>query len=238
MSTTPIPTGPADSAETVKGSGEDRWRIALPLLSFGAGAADGFAYLVLGGIFTANMTGNAVLATVYDRPGYPTILVGALTAIGAFAVALIVGFRFTRAGRGFAARRALIASLMCHVSVVLMWWCSTRSGQVVLCLIATSAAAMALQTVAAKRDGVAHGATTTYATGTLTDLLKDVVEGQVDWYSIRWLSLFALPAGAVVSVAVARTWPDVTPLIPLIATMVCIRLISRGSRQVSKRTYD
>ncbi|WP_307088563.1 DUF1275 family protein [Sphingomonas faeni] len=200
--------------------------MALPLLSFGAGAADGFAYLVLGGIFTANMTGNAVLATMYGRPDYPSILIGALTAIAAFAIALVVGFRTARAGHSGAARKALIVSAICHAAVVLMWWCSTRSGPVVLCLIAASAAAMAFQTVAAKRDGVDHGATTTYATGTLTDLLKDLVDGQVNWCSIRWLSLFALPAGAALSVAVARTWPDVTPLIPLIATVACIRLIS------------
>lgn len=201
--------------------------MALPLLAFGTGAADGFAYLVLGGIFTANMTGNAVLATMYGRPAYPSILIGALTAIGAFSIGLIAGFLIAKPGQRHSACRALTLSAMCHVAVVILWWCSTRSGAAVLCLIAASAAAMALQTVAAKRDGIDHGATTTYATGTLTDLLKDVVDGQVDWYSVRWLSLIALPAGAAVSVAVARIWSNMTPLIPLLATATCILLVSR-----------
>lgn len=202
--------------------------VVLPLLSFGAGAADGFAYLVLGGIFTANMTGNAVLAAIFDKPGYPGILAGALTAIGAFAVALVLGFRVTRAPRPDTARRALILSALCHVMVVLLWWCGPHNGAAILVLIAASAAAMALQTVAAKRDGVRRGPTTTYATGTLTDLVSDMVDGTVQWSGTRWLSLFALPAGAVSAVAVALRWPYATPLLPLLATSACIALLSTG----------
>lgn len=230
MSTANIPIESIHSTTTGNGREDDRWRVVLPLLSLGAGAADGFAYLVLGGIFTANMTGNAVLATMYGRRDYDLILTGSLTAIGAFAIALVVGFRLAGARQSNAARKALIVSALCHVAVVLMWWCSTRAGPIVLCLIAASAAAMAFQTVAAKRDGVDRGATTTYATGTLTDLLKDLVDGKVDLFNIRWISLLTLPAGAALSVVVARTWPHATPLIPLITTVVCILLLRPMTR--------
>lgn len=203
--------------------------LVLPLLSFATGAADGFAYAALGGIFTANMTGNAVLATVYDHPGYPTVLAGAVTAIVAFAVALIAGFRVTSRWGGTSAFGAsfgaLIAAAFCHVGVVLLWWVAPHAGLAVQATIAASAAAMALQTVAAKRDGVLHGATTTYATGTLTDLLADVVDGTARWSSARWLVLAALPAGALVAVVTAARWPMVTPLVPLAATTACIWLI-------------
>lgn len=39
----------------------------LLFLSFGAGATDAFAFLALGGIFTANMTGNLVLVGLVGR---------------------------------------------------------------------------------------------------------------------------------------------------------------------------
>lgn len=199
--------------------------LVLPLLSFGAGAADGFAFLVLGGIFTANMTGNAVLATVYARPGYETVLSGAVSAIVAFALAALTGFRMTR-GRGDASRVALYGAASCHIAVIALWWLGTPTSGVILLLIAASAAAMGLQTVAAKRDGVAHGATTTYATGTLTDLLGDIVDGTAHWASRRWFVLAALPIGALVAVAVATHWPSLTPLLPLATTMACIVLVS------------
>lgn len=205
--------------------------VILPLLSFGAGTADGFAYLVLGGIFTANMTGNAVLAVVFDKPGYPAVVAGGLTAIGAFAAALMFGFRVTRKQRLDSTRRALALAALCHCLVVVLWWCAPHGGGTVLVLIASSAAAMGLQTVATKRDGVSHGPTTTYATGTLTDLVSDIVDGTVSWTSTRWLTLFALPGGAAVAVATARWWPEGTPLLPLLATTACIALLSgnRGS---------
>ena len=50
---------------------------ALLVLSFAAGAADAFAFLLLGGIFTANMTGNLILAGLPTRPGYMSVLMGA-----------------------------------------------------------------------------------------------------------------------------------------------------------------
>lgn len=197
----------------------------LPLLSFTTGAADGFAYLVLGGIFTANMTGNLVLATVYDRATYGSVLTGALTAIVAFALAVAAGFRMTQSRGDDTSRIALIGSAVCLAAVALLWWTAPHTGIAVPVLIAISAAAMALQTVAAKRDGVPHGATTTYATGTLTDIIGDIVDGTTRWNSARWLVLLALPAGAVVAVVVATHWPAVTPLVPLASTTASLALI-------------
>ena len=51
------------------------------MLSFGAGATDAFAFLALGGIFTANMTGNLVLVGLVGRDDYLASLVGAAIAI-------------------------------------------------------------------------------------------------------------------------------------------------------------
>src|SRR5690349_2196820 len=131
-----------------------RPRVAV-VLSLGAGATDAFAFLALGGIFTANMTGNLGLTTLFQRPGYATALAGALVALAVFAAALAAGFRMKRVLGPAAGLQALVlAGWLAHVPHP--------------ALIACSAAAMALQTVAGKRafDGV----TTTFVTGTLTSL--------------------------------------------------------------------
>jgi len=212
-----------------------RVRAVLPLLSFGTGAADAFAFLVLGGIFTANMTGNAVLAAMYTRAGYTTVLAGALIAIMSFAGALFVGFRLTRP---IASRRpgesATLFSLMLSAAflamVVLLWWVAPHSHGALLCMIAASSAAMALQTVATKHDGVPRGAVTTYATGTLSDLLQDIEAGSVGWWSARWLPLAALPSGAAAAVFLSQSWPEITPLLPLCASLASMAYIASKPR--------
>lgn len=210
-------------------------RLVLPLLSFGAGADDAFALTALGGIFTANLTGNAILAAAYIRPHYVVVLAGALTAILSFAAALCAGFRITRPlmrdGFGDAATlTALIGSAACLKFVVALWWFAPHDPAMLLLGIAASAAAMALQTVATKRDGIARGATTTYMTGTLTDLLGDIMDGGERWTSWRWIPLAALPTGALVAMVVGQIWPPLMPLVPLGATFTCLCLISEPSR--------
>ena len=102
-------------------------RALLPLLSFGTGAADAFAFTVLGGILTANMTGNAVLAVLFDRSAYLTTLAGAATALTAFALAALGGFRMIRASATAGSLRggmlmALDASAIYLKIVLLLRW--------------------------------------------------------------------------------------------------------------------
>src|SRR6476620_4788078 len=69
---------------------------ALVLLTFGSGVTDPFAFLGLGGTFTANMTGNLVLVGLVGRPDYPRAALLAGVAIAAFALSLLVSFRVFR----------------------------------------------------------------------------------------------------------------------------------------------
>ncbi|PPG06502.1 hypothetical protein C5C59_04970 [Rathayibacter sp. AY1F4] len=78
-------------------AGPARLRLALVLLAIASGATDAFAFLLLGGIFTANMTGNLVLLGLYPRSAWLTTAAGAVTAIVFFAGAVYAGFRATRA---------------------------------------------------------------------------------------------------------------------------------------------
>lgn len=74
-----------------------RLTAALLVLSFCSGATDAFAFINLGGIFTANMTGNLILVSLIHRPGYLVTLLGAGIAIVVFSAALLLGFRLTTA---------------------------------------------------------------------------------------------------------------------------------------------
>jgi len=70
--------------------------MVMSILSFGKGAADAFALYMLGGVFTANMTGNAVPAGLLVRPDYPEVAGRAPIAAGGFTAAIIAGLRLTR----------------------------------------------------------------------------------------------------------------------------------------------
>lgn len=208
-----------------------RVRAVLPLLSFGTGAADAFAFMALGGIFTANMTGNAILAAMFTRAGYTSILVGALVAIVSFGGALFLGFRLTRpiASRGPGENATLFSLALSAVflaMVALLWWFIPHSRDALLCMIAASSAAMALQTVATKHDGLPRGALTTFATGTLSDLLQDIEDGSALWHSSRWLPLGTLPLGAATAAFLSLTWPEITPLLPLCASLMSMAFIA------------
>ena len=93
-----------------------------PMLAFAAGATDAFAFLLLGGVFTANMTGNLVLAGLTERPGYATMIVCVIIAILAFAVGLFAAFR--AAPPGSASRRLVVvlaAGLVAQIGVLIGW---------------------------------------------------------------------------------------------------------------------
>lgn len=200
--------------------------LVLPLLSFGAGAADAFAFMVLGGIFTANMTGNIVLATLFTRANYAATFAGTTIATGAFTLALLMGFHATRKlPHGTAVLLALVMSAACLNLVVALWWFAPHNRIAMLLMVAGSAAAMALQTVAARRDGIARGATTTFLTGTLADLMQDIADGAELWRSPRWLSVAALPFGSISAAVTMNALPLAAPLLPLCATLICIAAV-------------
>ncbi len=209
-------------------SGSARIHLALLLLSFGAGAADAFAFLALNGTFTANMTGNLVLAALFTRPGFGVTLVCALVAIVVFAAVLYAGFRGTRpsvsapATRKQLARRLLVPSVIAQVAVAVLWLIAGARGTaplpVTCAVIGLSAAALALQTVAAKKLSDIGGVTTTYVTGTLTTTMQALAERHEPGQRFRALSILALPAGALACTALFQTAPLAGPLPALIIT--------------------
>ncbi len=130
----------------------------LVTLSFATGATDAFAFQMLGGIFTANMTGNLVLMTLTTRPHYLQALAGATIAVAAFALTLWIGFRLTRGdghpGPGRRVVRLIFAALGLQTLTLALgfWVVHDLPGASPFAVVAASAAAMAAQTAAARRQ--------------------------------------------------------------------------------------
>ena len=211
----------------------------LVLLAFGSGAADAFAFLLLGGIFTANMTGNLVLLGMFTRPGWLVTVAGAATALVVFAAAAFTAFRASPepvTGTTYpprASRRLALASVTLQVGL-LVAWAATRGhvGTVGACgMIALSAAALGTQTVLAKRISGASGVTTTFVTGTLTSLVEELAARRPGVRLVQLMVVLALLVGAVTGTALVHAAPLVVPLLPLVTTGSALVVLTRDERR-------
>ncbi|MGB2947495.1 MAG: YoaK family protein [Rhodococcus sp. (in: high G+C Gram-positive bacteria)] len=196
----------------------------LLFLSFGAGATDAFAFLALGGIFTANMTGNLVLVGLVGREDYVHTLIGASVAIAVFFMVLFAGFRSAYRDGASAARTTMwmlgvAASMQC--AAVAGWWTLGGPTDTVLVggLISLSAAAMALQTVVARTSTVGGGLSTTFVTGTLVNIVDDLARGDHRYLVLRMGAIVALVIGAFVGALAILVAPALGPVVP--AVMGC-----------------
>jgi uncharacterized membrane protein YoaK (UPF0700 family) len=157
------------------------WRdLLLVTLTAAAGAVDAVSFLGLGGLFTANMTGNIVLLglAVGRAAGLGVLRSG--VALLAFAAGVVVGTRIIGpAGRAAVWPRrvtvALAVELIVQVAFLGGWLVTDgrpdEAGTALL--VALSAAAMGVQSAAARSLAVPSVATT-FVTGTLTGLMSEL----------------------------------------------------------------
>jgi uncharacterized membrane protein YoaK (UPF0700 family) len=200
---------------------------ALLVLSFAAGAADAFAFLLLGGIFTANMTGNLILAGLPTRPGYLSVLLGAALAVTTFSVALYGGFRLQR--NHSRVLTLLLAAGGIQIVVAGLWLASGMRGVQAfqLLVIALAAGALGLQTVAGRTVSGNSSITTTFATGTITASMKALALREPDrQLPVRLGSVAALSGGALVSSALIALAPPLGPAIAAAATLTAGALLA------------
>jgi uncharacterized membrane protein YoaK (UPF0700 family) len=214
--------------------------VGLLLLSFGSGAADAFAFLALGGIFTANMTGNLILSGMFSRPEFLHTFIGSVTAILAFAAFLYLGFRLTSAQAPVAGSprattwtHLLIGSIVLQTLVVVIWVCGWATAPSVQILaVAVASAALALQTVAARRLSDRSGVTTTYVTGTLTSTMQSLAERSSSGQFIRVLSILMLPLGAVCETVVIASADWAGPMLPWVVAIAATGALVVAGRVV------
>jgi uncharacterized membrane protein YoaK (UPF0700 family) len=163
-------------------SSNRRQSVLILFLVWVAGSVDAISYLGLGNVFTANMTGNAVLLGLSIGQGQMAAALRSLSALAGFGLGVAAGTLIvTRKGRmaGWtpavtAALCVELAVLTCFMTVWHFLHLSRHEEAVLHLLIILSATAMGIQTAT-----VAYlrlpGIVTTYITGTLATLVTGLV---------------------------------------------------------------
>lgn len=208
----------------------------LLVLSFGAGATDAFAFLALGGIFTANMTGNLVLVGLVGREDYLDTLTGAAVAILVFLVVLLLGFRYAHGSRRQPARvttNVLAVAASIQVGTLVAWWAlDSPTGEIVIdVLVALSASAMALQTVVARTSAVGGGLSTTFVTGTMVSIVDDLARGNTEYLLLRLGAIVALIAGSFAGAVSILAAPEHGPVVSAATGCIALVLALFGARR-------
>jgi uncharacterized membrane protein YoaK (UPF0700 family) len=160
---------------------KEGWASPILLLTWVAGTVDAIGYLGLGHVFTANMTGNAVLLGLAFGQGQFLAAFRALFALGGFILGVAIGAILAhRAGTDLDQRRAFIGPLIVEAlilvtfALVLHLPMIPRNQSTLYILIGLSAVAMGVQSAAVRRLNL-PGIATTVLTGTITSLIAGLV---------------------------------------------------------------
>lgn len=213
-------------------------RGTILLFTWAAGCVDAIVYMA-GHVFTANMTGNAVLLGISLGTNLSMATVRSLVALITFILGVLVGAVLVgEQGHGIPWKGVRIAVvvetvIMAMFTAVFFLPFPLTNEWMVQALIVLSAFAMGLQSAAVKRLNL-PGIATTYITGTMTSLISGLVRhwGSEDenenepeatgldpsvalqaWVFI----LYAL--AAIVSAIGYRRWPEGVALLPLLASL-------------------
>lgn len=203
--------------------------LALLLLTFGTGLVDAVSVLVLGRVFVANMTGNAIFLGFLFVPGTGFDLTAAITAVVGFLIGAIIGGRLARA-LGARPRSWLTAAL--GLEAVLLLVLAALAGLGVLhyygasklLLIAGLAVAFGVQNSTARQFGIQE-LYTTVLTSTIVGIGVDsrLAGGSGDRARLRYTVVAVMILGAIVGATLTHLF--VAPVIALAAGVVAISLL-------------
>ncbi|HEX3649679.1 MAG TPA: YoaK family protein [Pseudonocardiaceae bacterium] len=208
-----------------------RWRqMLLVLLAVNSGATDAIGFVSLGGAFTSVMTGNFVLIGLSAAKSDGAVALRSALAIVLFMAGCVVGSRV--AGQPAdrdplwprQVTRALWIELGAFGAYAIGWWLSGNhpTGNVQLVLLGINAIALGVQSSAVLRFGVS-GLSTTYMTGTLTQMMAALAAGR---HPRRVLPsaeiIIGLIAGAAAATLLAIYVPVIAPVLQLVLVLVVI----------------
>jgi uncharacterized membrane protein YoaK (UPF0700 family) len=232
-------TMPAKGAITDSAGAARRDRMLLAL-TFAAGCVDALSYLGLSRVFTANMTGNAVLLGLAIGQTEELQVAHSSAAIVGFVLGVLTGARLvgpTRERVVWSHRITLALGLECAVLFAFAagWWLADPSsrGAGLIGLILLSGLAMGIQSAVARRLAV-PGVSTTYVTGTITSLVAELTSASGVTGDRRRMTavIGAMIAGAVIGgVAQAYVHPAAgfVPAVVVAAVVVAIGGIRRAT---------
>ena len=224
--------------------------VMLLALTLSAGYVDVIGYLVLGGVFTANMTGNTVLLGLHLSQAQGAAVLRSTAALAGFGAGLLIGALVVERGRGSgpwppAVTRALAveALVLALFAVDFRLTGAARALPELHGLIILSAIAMGIQSAAVRRLDV-PGIATTYMTGTLTSAVTGLVASSLaagdparpdggartGGFALRWgravrlqlLSLVVYGLGATIGGLGQHRWPAVVPIVPLAIVLAVV----------------
>lgn len=204
----------------------------LVVLAAAAGSLDVFCIVRLGGAFASVITGNLVQLGRGAVDLDPRLAGAAAAAVGGYAAGVAAGTAALgghRRGRRSRSALAVAGELALLVCLSAAWQAyGGRPGRVAAdVLLATGGAAMGVQSAVTLATGV-RGASTTYLTGTLTDVVRGLTSTRrgagVSGEAAR---LGALLCGAVAGALVLRAAPLWAPVLPavLVAAVLLVAAV-------------
>jgi uncharacterized membrane protein YoaK (UPF0700 family) len=228
-----------------------------------AGSVDAITYLAAH-VFTANMTGNAVLLGIAVGQGKGAAAANSSIALCAFVTGVVLGAWVVGEGEAAKAaaqvRRAVRVETVCLAVFAVACFAPAlwTGGLTLLALIISSGVAMGMQSAAVRRLKL-PGIATTYITGTITSLfsglvhhwfpkIRDDVPATESWAMVgspkpvNPMHSLALQAEvflsylfAALACALLHTrWPSGVAILPLIAIVAVDRSMAR--RQAAVRS--
>ena len=224
----------SDAGTVTDPAGAGRRDRLLLTLTFAAGSVDALSYLGLSRVFTANMTGNAVLLGLAISQTQELQVAHSSAAIVGFVLGVILGARLVGSGRErivWSRRISAAVGVECALLLVfaLGWWLSgpSAAGAGLAGLIVLAGLAMGIQSAIARRLAV-PGVSTTFVTGTITALLTELtaVSGATGDRRRMAAAISALVAGAVVgglAQAYARPAAAFVPVVVVVAAVLAVR---------------
>ncbi|MFL0277191.1 YoaK family protein [Mycobacterium sp. SMC-19] len=202
--------------------------VALLLLTFATGLVDAVSVLVLGRVFVANMTGNAIFLGFLFVPGTGFDLTAAVVAVAGFLLGAVIGGRLFRIfgeqrprdwisiALGLEAVMLLVLAALAGLGVL------HYDGNSKLLLIAGLAVAFGVQNSTARQFGIQE-LYTTVLTSTIVGIGVDsrLAGGTGERGKLRYGVVFVMILGAVVGATL-------TPLVvaPIIAMAGVVVLVS------------
>ena len=196
----------------------------LLLLTFATGLVDAISVLILGHIFVANMTGNAIFLGFWFVPHSGVDMTAAVVAFVSFLAGTVLGGRFARHLEHDTRRWVSVAlSVECVVLVALSILAGTGAlhyhDNTKLILIAGLAIAFGSQNATARQFGIQE-LSTTVLTSTIVGIGVDsrLAGGTGQREKLRYSVVVTMCAGAVVGATMSRF--TVAPVIALAAILV------------------
>ncbi|MEW2331964.1 YoaK family protein [Micromonospora chersina] len=217
----------------------------LVVLAAASGCLDVYCLTRLGGFFASVITGNVV---VFGRSIVVTdtrMVAAGAVAVGGYALGVAGGtLPLRRVGPGWRRRTGwvLAAEALLLVGVAAGWLWTGASPEYAsrLALLGAAAAASGLQSVVTISSG-ARGVSTTYLTGSLTNLVRDAV---LDPHRLpagasgvsRLLGLLGGALVGAVTLQVAPRWaPAVAAVLVVAVFLVAAGLLGQGASILNRR---